>query len=79
MSSYQYFVLVVVSIVVWLMIIDPNVTEYLNLLSKIAGVNIQRFFWMVKYHPNNFVTTWIQNRKYDKIAKELEEEFSKKL
>jgi hypothetical protein len=33
---------------------------------------------MIKYHPNNFITTWIQNQKYDKIAKELEKEFNQK-
>jgi hypothetical protein len=33
---------------------------------------------MVKYHPNNFITTWIQNRKYDKLAKEIEKEFELK-
>lgn len=78
MPSYQYFLLVVFSIILWLMIVDPNVSEYINLIFKIIGVNIQRFFWMVKYHPNNFITTFIQNRKYDKIAKELEKEFAEK-
>jgi hypothetical protein len=34
---------------------------------------------MMKYHPNNFITTWIQNRKYDKIARELEKEFKKSI
>ena len=79
MPSYQYFLLVVFSIILWLMIVDPNVAEYINLIFKIIGVNIQRFLWMIKYHPNNFVTTWIQNRKYDKIAKELQKEFEEKL
>ena len=79
MPSYQYFLLVVFSIILWLMIVDPNVAEYINLIFKIIGVNTQRFFWMVKYHPNNFVTTFIQNRKYDKIAKELQKEFEEKL
>lgn len=79
MSSYQYLILVVVSIIAWLMIVDPNVTEYMSLIFKIIGVNIQRFLWMLKYHPNNFVTTFLQNRKYDKIAKELQKEFDEKL
>lgn len=29
---------------------------------------------MIRFHPNNFITTWIQNKKYDKIARELERE-----
>lgn len=78
MPAYQYLVLIGFSIIAWLMIVDPNVTEYINLIFKIIGVNFQRYMWMVKYHPNNFVTTFIQNRKYDKIAKELEKEFAEK-
>ncbi len=57
------------------MIIDENIATYLTLVFKIMKVNTERFFWMVKYHPNNFITTWIQNRKYDQIARELEKEF----
>jgi hypothetical protein len=60
------------------MCVDKNVSDYIILLSKILRLNIERFFWMVKYHPKNFITTWIQNRKYDKIAKELEQEFMEK-
>lgn len=78
MPSYQYLILFVTSIIVWLMIVDPNVAEYVNLIFKIMGINFQRFLWMMKYHPNNFVTTFIQNRKYDKIARELEKEFAEK-
>lgn len=78
MSSIQYLSLIFVSVVALLMIVDPNVAEYVNLIFKIMGINVQRFLWMMKYHPNNFVTTWIQNRKYDKIAKELEKEFAEK-
>ena len=61
-----------------MIVIDPNVGRFVDLLVKISFLNIERFFWMVKYHPNNFITTWIQNRKYDKLAKELEKEFELK-
>lgn len=77
MDSYQYLILFIASVIAWLMIVDPNIAEYMNLIFKIMGVNFQRFLWMMKYHPNNFVTTWVQNRKYDKIARELQEELIK--
>ena len=38
-----------------------------------------RFLWMVRFHPNNFITTWTQNLKYDRIAKDLEKELNDKL
>jgi hypothetical protein len=65
-------------IIALMIIIDPNVGRFIDLLLKIVGINFERFIWMVKYHPNNFITTLIQNRKYDKIAKELEKEFELK-
>jgi len=76
--NYYYSLLLVFSIIAIMMAIDNNVSIYINLLFKITITNIQRFFWMVKYHPNNFITTYFQNRKYDKIAKELEKEMLKK-
>lgn len=78
MSSYQYLVLVVFSIVLWLMIVDPNVAEYVNLIFKIIGVNFRRFVWMVQYHPKNPITNFIMERKYEQLAKELEKEFAEK-
>lgn len=60
-----------------MIIIDANVGSYITLSLKLVSIQYQRFLWMIKYHPLNFVTTWIQNRKYDKIAKELIEELDK--
>lgn len=76
MNTQNSIILLVFGVIAYMMIIDKNVGQYLTLVFKITQVNIQRLFWMVKYHPNNFITTWIQNRKYDRIAKELEKEFS---
>ncbi len=78
MTPFNSFVLVVFGIVAYISLIDENVAVYLTLVFKLVNVNIQRFLWMIKYHPNNFVTTLIQNRKYDKIARELEKELNTK-
>lgn len=75
MTPFNSILLVIVGVVGYMMIIDENIATYLTLVFKIMKVNTERFFWMVKYHPNNFITTWIQNRKYDRIARELEKEF----
>lgn len=77
MTPFQSFILITFGILAYIMLIDENVVIYLTLVFKIIGVNIERFYWMIKYHPNNFITTWIQNRKYDKIAKNLYEELVK--
>jgi hypothetical protein len=74
MFSLNYGLLLVLGIVLYVMIIDQNVAEYLLLVFKMMKLNIVRLLWMIRLHPNNFITTWIQNRKYDRIAKELIEE-----
>lgn len=78
MNSYYYTFLLIFTVIVAMMIVDNNVGIYINLIFKIIQVNTERFFWMIKFHPNNFVTTWFQNRKYNKLAKELEKEFAEK-
>jgi hypothetical protein len=58
-----------------MIVLDNNVSVYITLIFKIIKVNTERLVWMIKFHPNNFLTTWWNNRKYDKIARELEKEF----
>lgn len=77
MTPFQSTILVAVAIVSYIVLTDRNVADYLILVFKMTNINIQRFLWMLRYHPNNFVTTWIQNRKYSRIAKELQEELTK--
>jgi hypothetical protein len=73
MFSLNYGLLLVLGIVLYVMIIDQNVAEYLLLVFKMMKLNVVRLLWMIRLHPNNFITTWIQNRKYDRIAKEMME------
>ena len=76
MFSLNYVLLLVLGIVLYVMIIDQNVAEYLLLVFKMMKLNVVRLLWMIRFHPNNFITTWTQNRKYDRMAKELEKELN---
>ena len=73
MFSLNYGLLLVLGIVLYVMIIDQNFAEYLLLVFKMMKLNVVRLLWMIRFHPNNFITTWIQNRKYDRMAKEMME------
>jgi hypothetical protein len=79
MFSLNYGLLLVLGIIAYIMIIDQNVADYFLLVFKTMKLNMVRLLWMIRFHPNNFITTWIQNRKYDRIAKELERELNDKL
>lgn len=78
MSPFNSVLLIVFGVIFYMMWVDQNVTDYIVLVFKLVNINIQRFLWMIKYHPNNFVTTYFQNRKYDEIAKKLERELNSK-
>ena len=76
MFSLNYGLLLVLGIIAYIMIIDQNVADYFLLVFKMMKLNMVRLLWMIRFHPNNFVTTWTQNRKYDRMAKELEKELN---
>lgn len=78
MNPVQTSLLIIFGILAYIIIIDENVATYLTLIFKIMKVNTERMAWMIRFHPNNFVTTWIQNRKYDQIARELQKEYETK-
>lgn len=74
MTTYYYTLFIVFSIIAFMIVLDDNVGAYIILIFKILKVNIERFWWRIRFHPNNFITTWMRNREYDKIARELENE-----
>jgi hypothetical protein len=77
MISFNYGILLAFGIVIYIMIVDPNVNEYLILALKMIRVNIERVYWMIRLHPKNPITNLIMRWKYDKIAKELHAELIK--
>jgi hypothetical protein len=71
MTTYYYILFFIFTIIATMILLDNNVGVYFVLIFKIINVNVQRFFWMIRLHPKNFITTWMQNQKYDKIVREL--------
>ena len=61
-----------------MMILDPNVGEYLTLVFKMTKINIERVYWMIRLHPKNPITNLMMRWEYAKIARELEKEFSQR-
>ena len=79
MSSINYSIILIVGILAYVIITDPNVGEYLILLLKVIKMNFERFIWMVRLHPKNPITNLMMRQKYARIAKELEKEFDNKI
>lgn len=76
MTPFQSTLLIVFAVIAYMVIVDKNVGDYLILLFKMIRVNIERFYWMVRFHPRNPITNLIMKWKYDQIAKELHKELT---
>lgn len=64
-----------------MMVIDSNVSEYIVLLSKIVRLNIERFYFIVRFHPFMYsspIAKWWIMRKYMRTVKELSKELGQK-
>ena len=78
---YYYTLFTAFVILVTMMAIDPNVSDYIVLLSKSVKVNIERMFWMIRFHPvilSSPIGRWWMMRKYMRTVKELSQELSQK-
>lgn len=78
MGIYHYTLLTIFTVTAVMVVIDQNIVDYIILQLKFLQIKFERLWWMFRYHPNNFITTWIRNRKYDRIARELQEEMERK-
>lgn len=74
MVIYYYTLLTIFAIVAYIIIVDQNVAIFIDLVFKWIKVNVQRFYWMVRFHPKNPITNLIMRIKYARIAKDLEKE-----
>lgn len=77
MTTY-YILCLIVGIILYMVAVDQNVSDYIILQGKIIKVKIERFFWMIRFHPKNPITNFTLKFKYDRIAKELEQELKEK-
>lgn len=64
-----------------MMVVDPNVADYIVLLVKIVKTKIERIIWMIRFHP--IITTspifrWWMMRKYMRTVEELSQELTQK-
>lgn len=74
---YYYILLTIFAVICYMIIVDPNVAAYIDLQRKMLGLNLQRFYWMIKFHPRNPITNLIMKWKYDKIVRDLKKDMEK--
>ena len=77
MTPFQSTCLILFAILAYLILTDKNVADYLTLVFKMTRLNIERMFWMIRFHPKNPITNLMMRWKYDRIARELQEEMER--
>lgn len=75
MTPYQGILLIIFGVIGYAIIADENVAPYLTLVFKLIKINIERTYWMIKFHPRNPITNLLKRWEYDRLAKELQREF----
>jgi hypothetical protein len=59
------------------MIVDQNVADFILLIPRIIKLNVERFYWKIRFHPivtTNKLSQWLMMRKYEKMIKEYEQQ-----
>lgn len=78
MNATQSSILIFFAIICYIIASDKNVEDYIILRLKLLKINVDKLIWMIKFHPRNPITNYIQARKYEKLAKELYNEIVQK-
>jgi hypothetical protein len=76
MYIYYNSLVALLAIIIFLIMIDKNVADYIIIIFKLFKINFQRMMWMIRYHPQNPITNLIKRFEYNKIAKELHKELT---
>lgn len=78
--TYYYSLLTLFAIIAAMMIIDNNVCDFILILPKIIKIQLQRVYWMIRFHPvilSSPIGRWWMMRKYMRTIKELSQELPK--
>lgn len=75
---YYYTIFALFAILCYAIVVDENVATFIDLSIKYLRIQLERLWWMARFHPNNPITNFIMDRKMSKLAKELEKELISK-
>lgn len=74
MTLYYYAIFAVFAIVAYMIIVDKNVAIFIDLMIRYAGVQLKRFWWIIRFHPDNKISIWLMNRRIERMTKKLRQE-----
>lgn len=72
--TYYYLLFSIFAIVIYMMVVDENVSTAIVYVLKLLNIQIERLKWIILYHPANPINKYLIWRRSWKLAKELEKE-----
>ncbi len=76
--TYYYLWFTLFAVVFYMIVVDENVSVAIIYVLKLLEVTLQRWKWIILYHPANPITKYLIWRRSWKLAKELQKEFDLK-
>lgn len=73
-TTYYYTLLLIFSVVMFMIIVDPNVGAWIDLKIKHLGLEIKRRYYMIIWHPENPILRWQIERRSKEMAESLRKE-----
>ena len=73
----QYTYLLIFICLSYLILTDANVSRFIQLLLKLIRVQYLKVKWWIQYSPTNPIVRYLMWKRSWKLAKELQEQFSK--
>ena len=77
MTPYYLWV-VVFGIFAYFIAVDQSIATYVVLVWKLGKLKYERLKWVILNDPRNPIVKFMIERKYSKIAEELEKEMERK-
>ena len=75
--TVEYTYLIIFAFLLYLILTDANASRFILLLSQLIKIQYLKAKWWIQYSPTNPVVRYLMWRRSWKLAKELQEEFSK--
>jgi hypothetical protein len=75
--TVEYTYLIIFVFLSYLILTDANASRFILLLSQLIRIQYLKAKWWIQYSPTNPVVRYLMWRRSWKLAKELQEEFSK--
>jgi hypothetical protein len=73
----QYTYLLIFMCLSYLILTDVSVSRFIQLLLQLIRIEYLKAKWWIQYSPTNPIARYLMWRRSWKLAKEIQEEFSK--